>query len=154
MGKEKKKKSFSSGIDVGVLRQIFLGFCIFVIIFFVGLVTYLLFIVPTPIEVMVVPYDFAVSDGIGFNVESDMFHFGQLGYGGKSRRMFTLENKFSSLVKFEAKGDYANNIDFSENDFILMSGVSKQIEISMSSNGEIPKGEYFGEIYVYMYPLE
>ncbi|NOQ55832.1 MAG: hypothetical protein GQ477_03415 [Nanohaloarchaea archaeon] len=86
---------------------------------------------------------------IGFSLETSSLNFGVVPTGGNmGKRFLTLKNteENNAKIQFVAYGDISQMIQFSDNDFNLVSDELKQVDIVLETELDTQVGNYSGEI--------
>lgn len=92
--------------------------------------------------------DLEVKREIGINIDTDAFHFGGLRPGGSSERQVSIrqEYDFPVLVNIKTKGEMADLVSVSENNFVLEPGESKTVTFTAKVGKETSYGNYTGNV--------
>ena len=102
------------------------------------------------VEVHRINMDVIVTDSgiMGFNVDDDAFHFGQLGRGGGGRRLLKIHQVTEDvLVVIEKKGEIAGWVS-NPNRFIVRSGQEINISFSIGVPADATLGNHTGEAII------
>ncbi len=87
---------------------------------------------------------------VGFDVTTELLHFGHLGAGEISTRYVTLANSYNMPLKASiiAYGDYSEMVLPSDNHFVIQPGESREINMTLSTVLGMPFGDYEGKVRV------
>lgn len=90
--------------------------------------------------------DYVIGDHIGINLDGDAVHFGTARGDMVLRRGVVISSDIDVLVKTELTGiDY---VAVKEDEFILLAGEKKELELVLELPPNIEKGTYTGELKV------
>ena len=99
------------------------------------------------VEIKTMPYDFNTTDQMiaGYNLDTDMVHFGVIPLGYQARRYFEITNThdFPVLVRLEARGDGEEFFAFTDNKFTMQPGENRTINVFVIPDSI---GHFEGEI--------
>ncbi len=97
-----------------------------------------------------IPMDVRVSDHIGFNLETDMLHFGRTTSPGNAERGITITNKHTQplRVTIQTYGDIGGWVYTNEYDHIFEPNTSREVMFGINVPSGIPHGDYNGTIRV------
>ncbi|MBI2573767.1 hypothetical protein HYV86_07925 [Candidatus Woesearchaeota archaeon] len=110
-----------------------------------------------PQDIFTLPFDFVVKEhGVGFNLDEDKFHFGDIPLGGGGYRHFRINNTHDYTQKIDLQVVSARNITtwFSvepSSSFFLGSDQSKQFTVHLSISQNETLGNYSGFFLVKTY---
>jgi hypothetical protein len=99
-------------------------------------------------DVRDIPASVLVSNHVGFNLTTDMLHFGRLTSPGGSERFMVISNDYSQKLRVQiySYGDIGDWIYSKEPIFILEPHTQKQVTVGVNVPDGIPEGPYSGTI--------
>jgi len=109
----------------------------------------------TPVKIVELNADMTIVTGkhIGFNLDSDAIHFGDVPLYGSSVRNITLTNGQSPLrVHLSTDNSFLGSlIRFSDNDFVLRPFEHKSVTLFVKVPAEAKPGNYTAKVIVSFY---
>lgn len=101
-------------------------------------------------EIKDMPMDVMVSDHPGFNLDTDIFHFGRATTPGGSERGITITNSYTKplRVTIQTYGDIGKWVYVKEYDSLFKPGEIKDIMLGINVPSDIPYGDYNGTIRI------
>jgi hypothetical protein len=99
-------------------------------------------------DVRDIPASVLISNHVGFNLTTDMLHFGRLTSPGGSERSIVITNDYSQKLRVQiySYGDIEDWIYAKEPTFILEPHAQKQVVIGVNVPSDVPEGPYSGTI--------
>lgn len=93
-----------------------------------------------------------VVEGVGgFNVDNTTLDFSKIPRGSSGVRYFSISTKNPVLVKTSTIGSIAPFVTYSEQEFIMLQGESKQITTEVIIPEETQPGIYDGKVRIFFY---
>lgn len=102
-------------------------------------------------ETRTIPMDVKVSDHMGFNLDTDMLHFGISTSPGSASRKITVLNTYKADIRVAIKksGTMAEWVTPGKHSFSLEPDEKQEIEFMLDVPPGVPAGNYTGEVILY-----
>jgi hypothetical protein len=101
------------------------------------------------VDIQLVPYDFIVARGFGFNLDTDSLHFGEGTPGTTLTKRINLTS--ISDVDVELSWEGPGNLSANMIDFSIFANTTQPLEFYLTIPDNLSLGNYSGMVYLYFY---